>query len=133
MKKYKVIDTYILIYSAIAKNVSTPITDIDLRNNSPYYSLSAINIIPTYIMHGEGMADDLVPYGKATEGMASKLSSTGGLIATSTSTNQDIPTIYTGYSQKHLIKTYLNANHGFGGYDYTVIRSNTRNCYNGQK
>lgn len=92
-------------------------------------------IYPTFIMHGEGMADDLVPYGKATEGMASKLSSTGGLIATitSTSTNQDIPTVYTGYSQKHLIKTYLNANHGFGGYDLSIIRSNTIYWLNGHK
>ena len=131
----KVIETYKAVYSAIAKNVTTPLTDVDLRNNSPYYALNSTKIVPTFIMHGEGWADDLVPYVKATDGMETKLSSTGGLIATITSstTNQSVPTDYSGYTQKHLLKTYAGANHGFGGYDLSTIRANTINWLNGHK
>lgn len=42
----------------IAKNVSTPLTDTTQRNNSPYQVLNRTKIVPTFIMHGEGMEDD---------------------------------------------------------------------------
>ena len=128
--------------NSIAKNVSTPLTDTTLRNNSPYHVLNSSRIVPTFIMHGEGWADDLVPYLRATDGMETKLSSTGGLIATitSSSSNQNVPTDYSGYTQKHLLKTYDNVNHGFvhnveGQQSSTLqlIRVNTINWLNGHK
>ena len=126
--------------STIAKNATTPLTDIDLRNNSPYHVLNSTRVVPTFIMHGSSWSDDLVPYVKATDGMNTKLSSTGGLINTITNANTAPPTNYTSYPQKHLIKTFPNVNHGLVHYSasqedttFSIVRSNTMDWLNGHK
>ncbi len=109
-KSMKVVFSFNMLQSAAKQTITTPLTNTTLSLYSPKDALNSSRIVPTFIMHGE--SDILVPYTNATDGMSTKLSTTGGLINTIVDLDIDVPTTYTG-PEKHLIKTYDDANHGW--------------------
>ncbi|HNF47956.1 MAG TPA: alpha/beta hydrolase [Chitinophagales bacterium] len=132
----RVVDLYKEAESA-AKNRTNPVPIF--TQYSPVNALNTSRIIPTFIMHGTD--DWIAPYKYCTDGMKNKMISTGGLIDSLNSTytgHKDVPTTYTT-SNKHLLKTYTNANHGFAsgtsanGADYTTIRADILKWFNGHK
>ena len=109
--------TYNFMQSAIADTSSTPYTYGPIRSVSPHNTIDGADVIPTFVMHGE--SDLLIPYDEATDSMEIQMDANGGLIQSGTGnvfegTSAAIPTSYTG-SDKHMIKTYTNADHGFTG------------------
>jgi acetyl esterase/lipase len=136
---YKIIDTYRLLESALKKSIptATATTDVDLLAMSPYYALTlpAAKIVPTFIMHGTG--DNVVPYNWLGNNMQTSLSiaTLGGLINGSVYSNTSIPvsTAYATYTQKHLMKTYTNAAHGWGDASFSIVRSDVLIWLNGHK
>lgn len=133
---FRVVDLYKVAESA-AKNRTNPIPIF--TQYSPANALNTSHEIPTFIMHGTD--DWIAPYKYCTEGMKNKLINTGGLIDSLNSTytgHKDVPTTYTT-ANKHLLKTYTNANHGFAsgtianGSDFTTIRSDILKWFNGHK
>lgn len=68
--------------------------------------------------------------------MNTKLSSTGGLIATLNTTNASVGYDYGILSNKHLIKLFPNAEHGWANLtdsDLDNLRSNVVTWFNGHK
>ncbi|MBK9330755.1 MAG: alpha/beta hydrolase [Sphingobacteriales bacterium] len=125
----KIIKSFNLIQSGMKSQILNPSTNTTLSAYSPKVKLTtSANIIPTFIMHGNGVADHLVPYNKSTDGMSTNLANTayGGLIGTYTFfnafINQQIPVTYNTLTNKHVIKLYNDAEHGWNGaYFYSPI------------
>lgn len=116
----KIIKSFNLIQSGMKSQILNPSTNTSLLVYSPKNKLTtSSNIIPTFIMHGNGVADHVVPYNKSTDGMSTNLSNTtyGGLIGTYTFIpnflNQQIPSTYSNLTNKHVIKLYNDAEHGW--------------------
>jgi acetyl esterase/lipase len=137
LNDFRVIDsTYNLIQSASATLISNPISSSLLNDFSPKHTLSSGRIIPTFIMHSDAGSDLLVPYNQATDGMSSKLSSTGGLIATLTTNNASVSYDYPNETNKHLIKQFPGANHSWDNTTSSTkdsIRTNIITWLNGHK
>jgi acetyl esterase/lipase len=133
----KIIDTYRLLESILRKSIPTAnvLTDADLLLMSPYNRLVSTRIIPTFIMHGTG--DNIVPYNWLGNNMQNSLSNPtlGGLINGSVYNNTAIPTsaTYATTTQKHLIKTYTNAPHGWDEASFPAIRTDVITWLNGHK
>jgi hypothetical protein len=134
---YKVVDTYRLLESVLRKSIPTAnvLTDADLLLMSPYNRLTSTRIIPTFIMHGTG--DNIVPYNWLGNNMQNSLSNPalGGLINGSVYNNTAIPTsaTYATTTQKHLIKTYTNAPHGWNDASFPAVRADVITWLNGHK
>lgn len=132
---FRIVDSYNMIQSAVATVITTPLSSTLLSNYSPKNVLVSSRIIPTYIMHGDAGSDKLVPYNQATDGMSTKLSSTGGIIATLTNNNL-ITYTYSSEPNKHLIQLFPGANHTWGGTTSVTkdnIRANIVQWLNGHK
>lgn len=106
MSIWRIIDTYNMIQSAAAQVIATPYTNSTLATYSPKNALNNSRIIPTFIMHSDAGNDHLVPYNQSTNGMNTKLSMTGGLIATLTTNTASVSYNYATTSAKHLIKLF---------------------------
>jgi pimeloyl-ACP methyl ester carboxylesterase len=118
----RVIPSINLIQSASKQVISNPATNTYLQNYSPCHKiLQNSTTYPTFIMHGEGSSDNVVPYINSTNTMNTSLNSKGGLIGTYyhhpllnfPPFTTEIPSSYTGLSSKNLIKLYYFANHGW--------------------
>jgi fermentation-respiration switch protein FrsA (DUF1100 family) len=139
LTNYKIIDTYRLLESALRKSIPTAnaATDVDLLAMSPYHALTlpTAQIVPTFIMHGTG--DNIVPYNWLGNNMQTSLSNAalGGLINGSVYSNTSIPvsTTYATTTQKHLMKTYTNAAHGWNDASFSIVRSDVITWLNGHK
>jgi acetyl esterase/lipase len=137
---FKVFLAYNLLQSCIQQTITSPLTDTKLLTLSPFQALNNGTIIPTFIMHGE--SDILVPYNSATQNMSTALSNRGGLINTLVNLGDIVPSNYTSYTSKHLIKTYDDANHSWVVGDgnnaatdvvFYKVRHESINCLNGHK
>ncbi len=134
---YRVIDTYRLLESTLRKSIPTTnvLTDPDLLLMSPYNSLTSTRIIPTFIMHGTG--DNIVPYSWLGNNMQISLSNStlGGLINGSVYNNTTIPAsgTYATTTERHLMKTYTNAPHGWDDASFPAIREDVITWLNGHK
>lgn len=136
LTNYRVIDVYNLIQSVPATLIPDPINSTILNNYSPKHTLSSGRIIPTFIMHSDSNSDHFVPYNESTLDMSIKLSSTGGLIATLTTNNALVSYDYPNETNKHLIKLFPDADHGWANTTSAVkdtIRSNIIVWLNGHK
>lgn len=92
---------------------ANPTTE-ELKSISPVYQTN--ETISTFIMHGTN--DFLVPYSNATQGMVDTLSSNGGVkFQNNVCPSTTMPTLLP--SEKHLVRVYKGADHGF------LIRTNT--------
>lgn len=119
----KITDSYNLAQSCVKQVITNPLTHSAFQNISPCNTLVSTRIIPTFIIHGT--SDWFVPYSKATNGMSTRLSSTGGLIGTyntnGTGSGATIPTssYYSTASNKHIIKLFTNSNHDVANHAQT--------------
>jgi acetyl esterase/lipase len=110
-KSWKIFYSYNMIQTQSKQAISNPLTNTHLQLYSPSNALNSSRIAPTFIMHGE--ADLLVPYLNSTNNMNTRLNNYGGLISTLVNLNDPVPSSYQTNPNKHLIKTYDNANHGW--------------------
>ena len=109
---FRVIDSsYNILQSAVATVITNPSSNVTLGTYSPKNALNSSRVIPTYILHGNN--DLIVPYNKATAGMKTALTNTGGLIDSINTTG--IISYNFNQNNKHLIQTVPGANHGWAG------------------
>ncbi len=132
---YKILDAFRMIESAIKTPISDASTDANLLNMSPYHALNSDHIIPSFIMHGTN--DHIVPLSwiDNNNNIKNALISFGGLISGAIYANTAIPasTTYATTTQKHLMKTYTGAPHGWSDPYFASVRADVITWFNGHK
>jgi dienelactone hydrolase len=133
---WKVVDsTYNLIQSGAGLPITSPSANSTLAAYSPKNALVS-RIIPTFIMHSDAGSDKLAPYNQCGSNMSSSLSLHGGLIATLTTNTASVNYSYSTLANKHLIKLFPGADHGWVNTSSATkdsIRSNIKVWLNGHK
>jgi hypothetical protein len=134
---WRILDSsYNIIQSAAGEPILDPMNSFRLTNNSPKDALNSGKIIPTFLMHGDGSSDKMVPYNKSNSGMKNKLIAVGGLIDSLNGNNASVNYNYSSRSEKHLMKMFPGADHGWANTSAATkdsIRSNIVVWLNGHK
>jgi acetyl esterase/lipase len=99
--------------------------------------------VPTFLLHGKGNSDKLVPYTQSNLNLNTTITSNGGFVVPVINNTTDVIPPSPSYAtnpKKHMIKLFNNADHGFfnaTGSTYKQItdsvRSNTITWLNGHK